>query len=108
MRLLLHARNNPLLCLGALLVLAVVLAALLAPVLAPHDPTRQFANGLDAMGSPLPPGRRFPLGTDSRGRDVLSRVLFGARISLLIGVAATGIAIALGTLVGCVAGFFGS
>ena len=99
--------------LGAGLVLLIVLAALLAPVLAPHDPAEEFRDGLTPDGEPMPStlfnggGLRFPLGTDANGRDLLSRILFGARISLLVGVLANLMAVALGTLIGSVAGFFG-
>jgi peptide/nickel transport system permease protein len=92
---------------GAALVALFVVAALLAPWLAPHDPLRQFANGLTELGTPRPPGGPFPLGTDDYGRDLLSRLLYGARLSLTIGVAATAIAIAVGTLLGVTAGYFG-
>lgn len=91
---------------GALLALVVTLAALLAPHLAPRDPFRQEPHGLDALGAPRPPGPTFLLGTDSRGRDQLSRLLYGARISLTIGLAATAIATAIGTTLGLVAGYF--
>jgi ABC-type dipeptide/oligopeptide/nickel transport system permease subunit len=84
----------------------VVLLALLAPVLAPHDPNRQFAEGLTGS-RPAGPSRRFPLGADSRGRDVLSRLLYGARISLVVGVGAVVLAVLLGLLVGVPAGYFG-
>jgi len=99
--------------LGVVLVGLLVLAALLAPVLAPHDPAEQFRDGLTLQGEPMPStlftggGLRFPLGTDASGRDLLSRILYGARISLLVGVLANLIAVALGTIVGSVAGFFG-
>jgi peptide/nickel transport system permease protein len=87
--------------------LLVLLAALMAPGLSPRDPLRPYPEGLDALGAPRPPGSGFLLGTDSRGRDQLSRLLHGARISLTIGLAATAIATAVGTLLGLVAGYFG-
>jgi peptide/nickel transport system permease protein len=99
--------------LGMVLVVIMALAALLAPLLSPHDPAEQFRDGLTLSGEPLPStlltdgGLRFPLGTDASGRDLLSRILYGARISLLVGVLANLMAVALGTLVGSVAGFFG-
>ncbi len=99
--------------LGAALALGIALAALLAPVLAPHDPTEQFRDGLTPDGQPVPStfltggGGRFPLGTDANGRDLLSRILHGARVSLLVGVLANTLAVALGTAVGSVAGFLG-
>jgi peptide/nickel transport system permease protein len=89
--------------LGVVLLLAAV--ALAAPWLAPYDPAQQFFDGLTLEGAPLPPSARFWLGTDLLGRDLLSRLIFGARTSLMIGVAANGAAVALGALVGVVAGY---
>ncbi len=83
----------------------IVGAALAAPWLAPFSPDLQFADGISDDGGPLPPGARFLLGTDLLGRDLLSRLIWGARTSLLIGLLANGVAVALGTLVGVVAGF---
>jgi peptide/nickel transport system permease protein len=89
--------------LGVILLLVIV--ALGAPWLAPYDPAEQFFDGLTLEGAPLPPGSRFWLGTDLLGRDLLSRLIFGARTSLMIGVAANTAAVALGALVGVVAGY---
>ena len=100
--------------LGAALVALISLAALLAPLLAPHDPTEQFRDGLTPDGQPVPGalwaggGSRFPLGTDANGRDLLSRILYGARVSLIVGVLANTLAVTLGTLIGSVAAFFGN
>ena len=77
-------------------------AALLAPVLAPYDPA-----ALDPLAFAQPPSLAHPLGTDTIGRDVLSRVLHGARVSLAVGVAAVTINVVLGVMVGAVAGFAG-
>src|ERR1700755_1424644 len=94
------------LALAALAVIALlVLAALGAPWLAAHDPAQQFFDGLSLEGAPLAPGGKFLLGTDLLGRDLLSRLIFGARTSLMIGVAANTAAVALGALVGVVAGY---
>jgi peptide/nickel transport system permease protein len=99
---------------GLLLIAWIVLAALLAPVLAPHDPAEQFREGLTPDGQPIPStilsegNFRFPLGTDANGRDLLSRILYGARVSLVVGVLANALAVALGTLIGTVAGYFGN
>lgn len=98
---------------GATLVLLISLAALFAPLLAPHDPAEQFRDGLTPDGQPVPStlmaegSLRFPLGTDANGRDLLSRILYGARISLTVGVLANTLAVTLGALVGSVAGYFG-
>lgn len=89
---------------GLLLVAVVVLAALLAPYLAPYDPARQ----IDALtGAHLPPGPDHPLGTDRLGRDVLSRVLYGARVTLAAAVPAVAVAALLGAAVGGAAGYLG-
>jgi peptide/nickel transport system permease protein len=90
---------------GLVVITIVVLAALLAPVLAPYDPAEQFFDGLTLEGSPLPPNERFWFGTDTNGRDQLSRLLYGARTSLLIGLVANGIAVLIGTLLGVIAGY---
>jgi peptide/nickel transport system permease protein len=91
--------------LGLGLVGLMVLAAIGAPLLAPFDPNEQFFDGLTVEGSPLPPSARFWFGTDTLGRDQLSRVLFGAGTSLLIGVLANGVAVLIGTLMGVTAGY---
>lgn len=99
---------------GLVLIILIVIGAILAPVIAPHDPAEQFRDGLTLDGQPLPStlltegSMRFPLGTDANGRDLLSRILYGARVSLVVGVLANIIAVAVGTLVGTVAGFFGN
>lgn len=90
----------------ALLYIAiVVVAAIFAPWLAPFDPTQQFFDGLTLEGAPLPPNEEFMLGTDLLGRDLLSRLIYGARTSLIIGIVSNGIAVIIGTLVGITAGF---
>ncbi len=99
--------------LGGMLVALISLAALFAPVLAPHDPAEQFRDGLTPDGQPVPStlltdgSTRFPIGTDANGRDLLSRILYGAQVSLIVGVLANTLAVTLGTLIGSVAGFFG-
>jgi peptide/nickel transport system permease protein len=97
---------------GAALVLLLVITALFAPLLSPHDPTEQFTDGLTLDGQPVPStlltegSLRFPLGTDANGRDLLSRILFGARVSLVVGVLANLLAVTLGTLIGSTAAYF--
>lgn len=98
--------KRPLLASGAVLALVVLLAAIFAPVLAPHDPLQPLPDGLSQFGEPVGPGARHWLGADSLGRDVLSRLLYGARISLTIGVGAVGMSLLLGLLVGVAAGYF--
>jgi peptide/nickel transport system permease protein len=95
-------RAQPLGAVALLLITAFVLAALLAPWLAPHDPLEQYRRNILE-----PPGGQFLLGTDDLGRDVLSRTIHGARTSLLIGVATTGISLVLGTALGVVSGYLG-
>jgi peptide/nickel transport system permease protein len=83
---------------------AMLLLALLAPLVAPHDPNAQ----LDIVRlQSLPPSLAHPFGTDPFSRDVLSRLLYGARISLSIGLSAVVLSITVGTLVGALAGFAG-
>ncbi|MFZ5992974.1 MAG: ABC transporter permease [Deinococcota bacterium] len=91
---------------GLGIVVWVLLVALLAPWLAPKDPNQQFFDGLTLEGKPLPPGGPFPLGTDTLGRDLLSRLIWGARASMVVGIAANGAAVAIGALIGASAGYF--
>jgi peptide/nickel transport system permease protein len=97
--------KDPLASVGIITIAAISLAAIAAPAIAPFDPTEQFFDGLTLEGAPLPPNEHFLLGTDLLGRDLLSRLLYGARTSLMIGVVANGSAVALGTLLGVVAGY---
>jgi len=98
---------------GALLVGLLIIVALFAPLLAPHDPSEQFRDGLTPSGQPMPStlfnggGTKFLIGTDSNGRDLLSRIFYGARVSLLVGVLANLLAVTLGIIVGMVAGYLG-
>jgi peptide/nickel transport system permease protein len=89
---------------GGVLVLTLAAAALLAPLIAPFDPNVRFRDGLSDVGQPMPPGGRFLLGTDALGRDLLSRLIWGGQLSLVIGVAANALAVALGLLLGATAG----
>ncbi|MFL6128734.1 MAG: ABC transporter permease [Mycobacteriales bacterium] len=100
-------RRNPLAILGALLVLAFLLVAAFAPLLAPHDPNAQLLIG--EVRPDYIPGSRpgFPLGADALGRDELSRLLYGSRQSLLVGVVSTILGLAIGMTLGCLAGAFG-
>lgn len=92
-------------------IVLIVLVAIFAPVLAAiigHGPNEQFSStGLTAIGQPKPPGGTFLLGTDNLGRDIMVRIFYGARISLIVGVAATALTVAVGALVGLIAGYFG-
>lgn len=92
----------------ALIVIAcVVFVAISAPWIAPFSPDDQPFDGLTLEGAPLPPNAHYWLGTDTLGRDLLSRLLYGARTSLLIGLVANGVAVAVGMLVGIIAGYVG-
>jgi peptide/nickel transport system permease protein len=99
--------RRPLALLGLVLVAAVVVGAVFAPWLTPYDPSEQFFDGLSLEGAPLGPSAQYWLGTDLLGRDLFTRILYGARTSLVIGVAANGVALLIGSAVGIVAGYFG-
>ncbi|TPL47345.1 ABC transporter permease [Mesorhizobium sp. B2-4-6] len=98
--------RRPLALLGLFIIAIVLAGAILAPWLTGYDPNEQMFDGLTLEGSPLPPNAKFWLGTDLLGRDLLTRILFGARTSLIIGVVANGVALLIGTLVGVTAGYF--
>lgn len=98
--------QRPTAMLGLLIIALTVFGAALAPWIAPFDPAEQFFDGLTIEGAPLPPGGAYHLGTDLLGRDLLSRILYGARTSLIIGVVANGLALLIGTAVGLTAGYF--
>jgi peptide/nickel transport system permease protein len=95
-------RRNKMAVGGSILVVAFVALAIFAPYLAPHDPTRS-----DVRNRFQPPSRENLLGTDSLGRDMLSRIIHGARISLFIAALAVSISISIGVLLGSIAGYYG-
>jgi peptide/nickel transport system permease protein len=97
--------RQPATCVAVLLIAVVVFAAIAAPWLAPYSPDAQPFDGLSLDGAPLPPGSKYLLGTDTLGRDLLSRLLYGARTSLVIGLVANGVAVLIGMIVGVVAGY---
>ncbi len=86
---------------GAIMILVAVLVAVAAPLIAPYDPSSQAASRL------LPPSQDHPMGTDELGRDTASRIIFGARVSLQVGILAVGIGLILGGVIGLLAGFYG-
>ncbi|PZM14744.1 ABC transporter permease [Rhizobium tubonense] len=90
---------------GLIIVVLVIVMAIAAPLIAPFSPDDQMFDGLSMEGAPLPPGGPYLLGTDTLGRDLFSRLLFGARTSLVIGLVANGIAVAIGLFIGIVAGY---
>jgi ABC-type dipeptide/oligopeptide/nickel transport system permease subunit len=80
--------------------------AVLAPLIAPYPPDKQFARGINALGVPVAPQWHLPgffLGTDSLGRDLLSRIIWGARVSMEVGLIATAIAVSIGVFLGLLA-----
>ena len=95
-------RENKLAAFSALIIILIALAAIFAPLVAPYDPTAQdLANRLQGMS------REHIFGTDQLGRDVLSRMIYGARISLCIGIFPTLISMILGTILGLMSGYLG-
>lgn len=105
MGLLKQIATRPAALFGLIVVTLVIVMALAAPLLAPYSPDEQMFDGLTLEGAPLPPSAQFPLGTDTLGRDLFSRLLFGARTSLIIGLVANGVAVSIGLFIGIVAGY---
>lgn len=101
-RALARARSNPTTTIGAIITLLIVAGAVLAPWIAPFDPTEQ--NIIDRL---QPPGGDYLLGTDQFGRDVLSRLLFGAQISLMVSLGAIAAAMVVGGTIGMISGYIG-
>ncbi|WP_162911267.1 ABC transporter permease [Shinella zoogloeoides] len=91
---------------GLFVIVLTIVAALFAPWIVPFDPNEQFFDGLTLEGAPLPPDGKFWFGTDLVGRDLFSRLIYGAQTSLIIGVVANGIAVLIGSAVGICAGYF--
>jgi peptide/nickel transport system permease protein len=103
--------NNALVKVGGIIIGLLVVMAVAAPLLTRthvlHEPIQQDQKGLDEDGMPLPPGGAYMLGTDNLGRDVLSRVVHGARVSLSVGIAAMLTATVIGVTIGLLAGYYG-
>lgn len=95
------ALSNPLAMAGFIIIATVLLLALLAPIIAPYDP-----DDINVKAILLAPSAEHWMGTDGLGRDVLSRMLHGGRISLLVGLVAVGISTAIGILLGAIAGYY--
>ena len=95
-------RRNRLAVIGGVIVIVLVVMAVLAPLLAPWDPNRP-----DVKKILESPSKQHWLGTDQIGRDVLSRMLYGSRVSLAVGFVSVGIATAIGILLGAAAGYHG-
>lgn len=96
------ARLNPLASIGVVLVIVFALLAIFAPLIAPYDPAH-----VDLPARLSPPTAAHWFGTDELGRDILSRVIFGARISMLVGVSVVTFSLFLGLIAGCIAGYYG-
>ncbi|MDE3077646.1 MAG: ABC transporter permease, partial [Chloroflexota bacterium] len=94
--------NRPVVVFGAAVIAIVVVAAVFAPWIAPYDPSAQDLNAVLAQ-----PNGAHLLGTDSLGRDTLSRVIFGSRIALLVGVGTVALSASIGSLLGLIAGYLG-
>ncbi len=97
-----NARHNPLAAIGVVLILIFLTFALFAPWIAPQDPAA--INLSDRLN---PPSRAHWCGTDELGRDILSRVIYGARISMLVGASVVATSLALGLIIGSIAGYYG-
>ena len=95
-------RRHKLAVVGMTVLLAMIFIAILAPLLAPHAP-----NAISLANYRKPPSGEYLLGTDAQGRDILSRLMYAARISLSVGVVAVGIYVIIGTTLGGLAGYFG-
>ena len=105
-------RHSPVAISASIVALTLVLGAVLAPWLAPHNPfdaaTLNLMEGFTPPGEPSPvTGRLFVLGSDSQGRDILSAILYGSRVSLLVGFASVLFSVGLGVSLGLVAGYLG-
>jgi peptide/nickel transport system permease protein len=94
-------RQNPIGTIGAVVIIVVILVAIFAQVISPYSPTSQAAKRL------LEPSPEHWLGTDELGRDVFSRIIFGSRISLQVGIIAVGMSLAIGATSGIVSGYLG-
>lgn len=100
-------RKDRLALCGGVFIVLLVLVALLAPVLPLRNPNHGYYELLPDNGQPVAPGSMFLLGSDANGRDLLSRIIWGSRVSLFIGFIANGLALIVGVLVGILAGYFG-
>ncbi|MCB6610789.1 ABC transporter permease [[Clostridium] symbiosum] len=94
--------HNRLAVIGSAILLIFILLAIFAPLIAPYDP--YFMDGTAVLQAP---GGAHPLGTDNMGRDILSRVIYGSRISLWVSIVSVSIATVLGLILGVAAGYFG-
>jgi peptide/nickel transport system permease protein len=98
----LRFKKNPLSVVGLMIIITLAIIAMLAPVISPYEPTK-----IDVYNVLSPPSKEHPFGTDELGRDLLSRMIWGSRVSLKVGFVAVGIAITIGTILGSIAGYYG-
>jgi len=94
--------RNRLALTGAIIVVLLIVVAIFADIISPYDPM-----AIDVHNVLSPPSRAHPFGTDDLGRDVLSRMLYGSRVSLRVGFVAVGLAMMVGVIIGSIAGFYG-
>ncbi len=99
--------RHPLALTGLFIIAALLLLAFAAPVITKGDATAIFDNGVNALGVPHPPGKGFLIGADTLGRDVWTRIAFGARISLSVAFCAMLTSVFIGTFIGLIGGYFG-
>jgi peptide/nickel transport system permease protein len=100
--------HDPMALTGIAVYLVLLLTAIFANQIATHDPTEILFSSDYNLAADLPPSLEFPLGTTSLGRDVWSQLVFGSRAALIVGVTAAFMVVVIGTVVGLLAGFFGS
>src|ERR1700683_4520364 len=96
------ARHNALATTGAVLITIFIILAMFAPWISPQDPAH-----IDLPARVSPPSAAHWCGTDELGRDILSRLIYGSRISMLVGMSVVAVSLALGLIVGSVAGYYG-
>ncbi len=99
-------RRHKLAVVGLVILLILFVVAIAAPLVAPYDPNFQD-RALAHFGDPAAPSLRHPFGSDNLGRDYLSRTIYGARVSLMVGFLSTGLAIAVGAVLGAIGGYSG-
>ena len=97
-----HLKKDKIALISAIVIFVLIAAAIIAPLISPYDPLRI---NLDALR--LPPSFQHWMGTDNKGRDVFSRLLFGARVSLLVGFLSAAVSMVIGTLIGMTGGYVG-
>lgn len=102
-----HFMNHRLAVISGVLLVLLVITAIFAPYLAPYDPYDLAMSDTGMIAFEAPPSKEFLLGTDGIGRDVLSRLIYGGRISLTIGLVSATISIVVGSILGVIAGFYG-